>query len=101
MTLNSKHRARVQAKPQRIRDTPRVDLTSVWDWRAGNPHLFPSDASLRWHLRKHRDAYIVVGALMEIAGRLYCDPPKFEQVLREVGGRLAAERSAAAEGALA
>ena len=88
-----KRRARLQAKPERTRDAPRTPLIGLWDWRASNPHLFPSDTSLRWHLRQHRDDYITAGALLEIAGRFVVDPVKFERVLREVGARVAAGRA--------
>jgi hypothetical protein len=96
---NAKRRARVQAKPERIRDAPRAALVGAFDWRASNNHLFPSDTALRWHLRNHRDAYIAAGALMEIGGRLVVDPPKFEEVLREVGQRVAAARGSEEEAA--
>jgi len=84
--------SRVQAKPERIRAAPRSLLVNLSDWRAANPHLFPSDTSLRWHLRKHRGAYIAAGALLEISGRHVCDPEKMETTLRTVGMRVAAER---------
>jgi hypothetical protein len=89
-----KRRTRTQAKPERARDVPRSPLVLAWNWRQENGHLFSSDTGLRWHLRKHRDAYVAAGALLEIGGRLFVDPPKFEAVLREVGQRVAAERSA-------
>jgi hypothetical protein len=86
-------RARTQAKPERTQGAPRSALVSLWDWRAANPHLFPSDTSLRWHLRKHRDKYVASGALLEVAGRFVCDPQKMELTLREVGAYVAAERT--------
>lgn len=92
-----RNKRRVQAKPERTKDAPRAPLVLLWDWRAANAHLFASDTGLRWHLRKHRDAYVEAGALLEIGGRLFADPPKFEVVLREVGQRVAAERSADVE----
>jgi hypothetical protein len=94
MTANAKRHARVQAKPERARDGPRSGLVSLWDWRAQNSHLFPSDTSLRWHLRRHRDSYTDAGALLELAGRFVIEPQKFEQTLRQVGQRVAAERPA-------
>ncbi len=92
MTATTK-RARTQAKPERVRDAPRAALVGAFDWRGANPHLFPTDTSLRWHLRRYRERYIAAGALLEIAGRLVVDPLKFESVLREVGQRVAADRS--------
>ena len=91
--MTVKRRARVQARPDRTRDAPRSPLVSLWDWRASNQHLFPSDPSLRWHLRHHRAPYIDAGALLEIGGRFFVDAPKFESVLREVGSRIAAGRA--------
>jgi hypothetical protein len=80
---------RVQAKPERSRDAPRTSLVLLWDWRASNQHLFPSDTSLRWHLRQHRNAYVKAGALLTIGGRFFVDPPRFEQTLRLVGAEAA------------
>jgi hypothetical protein len=92
MTAATKRR--VQAKPERARDILRSELVSLWDWRSENAHLFPSDTAARWHLRQHRDAYVKAGALLQIGGRHVIDVLKFEAVLREVGQRVAAERSA-------
>jgi hypothetical protein len=55
-----------------------------------NTHIFRTPVSLRWHLRNHREAYIEAGALLEIAGKLFIDPVKFEPVMREIGQRNAA-----------
>ena len=94
MKQNSKA-IRVQAKPKRVRAVPRLPLVGLWDWRAANAHLFPSDVSLRWHLRIHRQAYTDSGALLEVGGRHFCDPVKFETTLREVGARIAGGTAAA------
>lgn len=75
-----------------MQGVPRSALVSLWDWRSANAHLFPSEVSLRWHLRKYRADYIAAGALLEVAGRLVCDPAKMEEALRKVGARVAAER---------
>jgi len=91
--MATKRRARTQAKPQRIEDAPRSALVPLFDWRKANPHLFLSDTSLRWHLRQHRAIYIAAGAILEIGGRLVCDPSKLETTLREVGARVASGRS--------
>ncbi len=82
-----------QAKPQRSSDVPRTRLVGIWDWQEHNAHLFPSETSLRWHLRQHREDYVQRGALLEIGGRLFVDPERFEQTLRDVGSRVASIRS--------
>ena len=92
--MGTKRRARTQAKPQKVNDAPRSALVPLFDWRKTNPHLFPSDTSLRWHLRQHRSAYIAAGAVLEIGGRLVCDPELMEKTLRQVGARVASQRSA-------
>ena len=81
----TKRPRRTQAKPERVTDAPRSGLLNLWQWRERNAHLFPSDTSLRWHLRQHRETYIAAGALFEVGGRYVCDPAKFEQTLRTVG----------------
>lgn len=89
--MKPKQPPRVQAKPERTRDAPRTPLVGLWDWRAANAHLFPSDTSLRWHLRRYRAQYIEAGALLELAGRFVVDPLRFEATLRHVGRQIAAE----------
>ena len=98
MTVSTKRRARTQAKPERVRDAPRAAMVPIWDWRASNPHIFPTDMSLRWHLRRHRVAYIAAGALLKLAGRFVIDPPKFEETMRRVGQQVA-ERGSELEAA--
>jgi hypothetical protein len=94
MTTASKPRPRTQARVRRRTDIARSTLVSAWDWRAANPQLFPSDAALNWHLRRHRDAYVAAGALLKICDRWFCDPPRFEAILREIGQRTAAGTAA-------
>lgn len=93
MTIN-RRAGRAQGRPAspEPKQVPRSALSNLWKWRARNNHLFPSDTSLRWHLRQHRNEYVASGALFEIAGRLACDPPKMEETLRKIGARAAAER---------
>jgi hypothetical protein len=95
--MTTKHRARPR-KPEQHAEVapPRSGLVNLWDWRASNAHLFPTDISLRWHLRQHRDVYVESGALLEIAGRHVCDPAKMEATLRAVGASVATARKGAA-----
>ena len=96
----AKYQPRAIRQPQAlpaISEAPRVALVQLWDWRASNSHLFASDTSLRWHLRRHRDTYVQAGALLRLTDRDFVDPPAFERVLREIGMRAAAGSAAHAE----
>jgi hypothetical protein len=82
-------------------DVPRCSLVLLWDWRAANTHLFPSDESLRWHLRKHRTEYVNAGALVRLTDRDFVSPKKFVAVLMVIGRRAAAMPHVHSEGAAA
>lgn len=48
------------------------------------PH-FPTADSIRWLLRNHRERFATAGAVIVIAGRLHFHPPRFKQVVVEIG----------------
>lgn len=61
-------------------------LRTPEDYRSsGRAHLFPSETSLRWFLRAHRDRLVQAGALSRIAGRLWINPVAFDEVVADVG----------------
>ena len=63
-------------------------------YRQTRAHLFPSEQSLLWFLRKHRRELVSAGALLIVAGRNHIDPTACDEVVLRVG-RAAAERGAA------
>ena len=51
-------------------------------WRARSAaHLFSSDESLRWFLRRHLDTLIRRGAVVQVAGRLLVHPPTMGRIV--------------------
>jgi hypothetical protein len=68
-------------------------------YQASRHDKFPSAESLRWQIRRHRDALVGAGALAEIAGRLFIHPEKADLVFIQAGTRRIAETPKA--GALA
>ncbi|RYF56018.1 MAG: hypothetical protein EOO27_19510 [Comamonadaceae bacterium] len=56
-------------------------------YQAQTAHLFPSEQSIRWYIRQHRDALVSAGALLYIAGRLWINSGKFDSYVLEAGAR--------------
>ena len=67
-------------------------------WLAQNKHLFHSEQSLRWHVRKHQRKLAQAGALVRLRGSWFAVEPKFTQALLKTGREeaLAAVREAEA-----
>lgn len=57
-------------------------------WRTQRAVLFPSDDSLRWWLRFHRDEAVRRGGLILVAGR-WVATPELDALVREIGQRQA------------
>lgn len=54
-------------------------------WRARNAsHLFVSDESFRWFLRRHLGELIEQGAVVQVAGRLLVHLPTIDQVVLDL-----------------
>jgi hypothetical protein len=91
MTIKQPQRApRVQAKPTPAPTAPLVGLVLWSDYARANAHVFPSEASLRWAIRRYRHVLLEHRALLEIGGRTFIDPVRFEVAIREIGVRAAA-----------
>lgn len=63
-----------------------VDLPALHQ-SPGIGGTFPTQDSLRWFVRQHRDELIERGALISITGRLRFHPVLFQQVAIEIGRR--------------
>lgn len=70
-----------------------AQLAPLTEYREQRQHIFPSQSSLDWFVRKHRPALVQAGALLMLTGRWFADPPKFDHYMLEAGGR-AAQRHA-------
>lgn len=74
-------------------------LLTLPQYRDQRQHLFPSDGSLTWFIRRHRDALVKAGAYLMIAGRRQVNPARFDEMVLKVGAQDAASshRELAAE----
>lgn len=50
---------------------------------------FPSEDSIRWFVRRHRDVLAASGAVIVITGRMRFHPARFKQLAVEIGQRAA------------
>ncbi len=66
-------------------------LESFSDYRERRQRLFPSEGSLQWYLRQHKQGLAHAGAILLIAGRWYINAEKFDQYLMEAGQAKAVE----------
>lgn len=51
---------------------------------------YPTEDSVRWFVRRHRDALAAAGAVIIITGRMRYHPARFKQAAVEIGQRAAA-----------
>lgn len=56
----------------------------------GSVKVFPTEDSLRWFVRRNRDALVSAGAVIIITGRLCYHPERFKKAAVEIGQRAAA-----------
>ena len=67
-------------------------LTTLTGYRNnGREHIFPSDASLDWFIRKNREHLIKNNALLMPAGRKLINQDAFDLAVIEIG-KIAAEK---------
>jgi hypothetical protein len=71
------------------------DWKKVPAYRVGREHIFHSEGSLQWFLRKHRPGLIDAGALVFHAGQWYANSEKFDAFVLEVGETAAKQQVAA------
>lgn len=64
-----------------------VDLQGLLD---NVKQAFPTEDSVRWFVRRHRDALAASGAVIIITGRMRYHPQRFKQAAVEIGQRAAA-----------
>ena len=67
-----------------------LELTSLYDrgdgpsWHGAHRDLFPSEPSLRWFMRRHRDALVTQGALLKLRGSWFVDSRAMTRLLPEL-----------------
>jgi len=60
-------------------------LTNPTQYRIGREHIFPSDASLQWFIRKNKVALAKAGAVVKPAGHILINQNKFDVAVLEIG----------------
>lgn len=61
------------------------------DYVSTRPHIFPSDSSLKWFIRRHREKLVAAQAISRPLGRDLINEEKFDSVVLEVGQLTMAE----------
>lgn len=60
-------------------------LTNLMQYRSGREHIFPSDASLQWFIRKNKAVLAQAGAILKPAGHILINQSKFDVAVLEIG----------------
>ena len=66
-----------------------ASLVQLCEYREQRQHIFPSQSSLDWFLRKHRKGLVESGALLMLTGRWFVDPFSFDAYMVSAGGMAA------------
>lgn len=75
------------------RECTRSDAGTLSDWQLPevyqqeNSKYFPSDSSLLWFIRQHRQELASAGALARICGRIHVNAPRITQLVITIGQR--------------
>jgi hypothetical protein len=69
-----------------------TELARPIDYQAARANVFPSEESLRWFVRQHRDELIAAGAIVAPAGRKLISPQAFDKAVLSIGARLLSAR---------
>lgn len=69
--------------------TPLAALMRPSAYRETRGHIFPSEGSLEWFARTHRDELRRFGALVEVGGRVFVHAQRFDEYVLN-GGKVAA-----------
>lgn len=64
-------------------------LTPTTTYAQERRHLFPTDESIRWFVRRHKLELIQAGALLMVSGRWLADPAILDEKVVEIGRRIA------------
>lgn len=78
--------------------TTQVDsaLVSLPEYREQNQRLFPSEGSLQWYVRQHKQGLAKAGAILLHAGRWYVRADRFNEYVETIAAA-AALKAASAE----
>lgn len=71
--------------PAHVDADPLGGLMLIAEYQQSRSRYFPSLTSLQWFCRVHRAELKRRAVLVRIAGRLYVDPRRLDQAIREIG----------------
>lgn len=60
-------------------------LCPLSDYRQSRAHIFRSEQSLQWFLRRNKVRLVEAGALRMISGRWHALPARFDAIVLEAG----------------
>ncbi|MBW6495855.1 MAG: hypothetical protein K0B16_15080 [Burkholderiaceae bacterium] len=69
---------------------PLDEYVELQDLLGSVKQAFPTEDSVRWFVRRNRDALASSGALIIITGRMRYHPARFKQAAVEIGQKAAA-----------
>jgi len=69
-------------------------LRPLPDYRQNREHVFRSEQSLQWFVRRNKARLVEAGALIMLSGRWHVVPSRFDSIVLEAG-QLAAKQAAA------
>lgn len=73
-----------------------MGLVTPDQYQEKRQHMFPSDTSLTWYIRRHRPALVRCGAVMIINRRVWLDAQLLDDYVVKAGRESAAQRLAEA-----
>lgn len=71
-----------------------LKLAPLSEYRAQRQHIFPSQPSLDWYLRKNRPGLVENGAMLLLAGRWFVNAERFDAYLLQAGTEAAKAHTA-------
>ena len=74
-------------------ETKLSDLCALPTYRQQRENVFPSEGSLQWFVRTHRDDLVRRGALLMLAGQWRIHVERFDAYVLEAGQAAALKRS--------
>jgi hypothetical protein len=75
---------------------PMADMVKLAAYRLAREHLFASEGSLTWFIRKHRAQLIECGALLIHVGQWYANAERFDNYVLQAGQAAAKRHSESA-----
>lgn len=79
--------------PTQTQESSLQSLIEIADYQRANQNVFPSEASLRWFIRRNRPGLLESGALVMLCGRWMIHGPNFTERVMEIARDSASRRA--------